>query len=131
MQKGDLSFLNFSKNEVHSDFLRENGEVSKIRGCYKKEGGEGGCLLFSFLLTISALYALWVKYSVSMTAETTHQRYFYPILALNGVVPLSRAIKTFGIFHGKKSIGEGDMRLFRPLILFQSKKRKNKNVLKN
>lgn len=27
---------------VHSDFLRENGEVSKIRGCYKKEGGEGG-----------------------------------------------------------------------------------------
>ena len=26
---------------VHSDFLSEKGEVSKIRGCYKKEG-EGG-----------------------------------------------------------------------------------------
>ena len=31
---------------VHSDFLSEKGEVSKIRGCYKKEGGGGDVSYF-------------------------------------------------------------------------------------
>lgn len=101
-------------NQVVSNFIL----ASAVQGqsITLVTGGSTRQELFSLLMSCQTLKAYFLK-SVNLL-YFFHKcfRISYPIPTLKSTAPLSRIIKEFGTFHGKKASEKGVCTFFRPLM---------------